>query len=69
MPSSPPRSRSPLTIPPGVDVFEDEINYFAGNLELLNDTAVQPYPTTLKNGRRLNILLELIEQRAPHLMG
>ena len=29
----------------------------------------QPYPTTLKNGRRLNIPRELIEQRAPHLMG
>ena len=29
----------------------------------------QPYPTPLKNGRRLNIPLELIEQRAPHLMG
>ena len=40
MPSSPPRSRSPFIIPPGEDVFEDEINYFAGNLELLNDTAV-----------------------------
>ena len=40
MPSSPPRSRSPLIIPPGEDVFEGEINYFAGNLELLNDTAV-----------------------------
>ena len=41
MPSSPPRSRSPLIILPGEDVFEDEINYFAGNLELLNDIAVR----------------------------
>ena len=42
MPSSPPLSLSlsPLIIPPGEDVFEDEINYFAGNLELLNETAV-----------------------------
>ena len=38
--SSPPRSHSPLIILPGEDVSEDEINYFAGNLELLNDTAV-----------------------------
>ena len=40
MPSSLPRSRSPLIIPPGEDVFKGEINYFAGNLELLSDTAV-----------------------------
>ena len=40
MPSSPPRFRSPLIIPPGEDVFEGEINYFAGNLELPNETAV-----------------------------
>ena len=39
MPSCLPRSRSPLIIPPAEDVFEDEINYLAGNLELLNDTA------------------------------
>ena len=40
MPSSLPRSHSVLIIPPGEDVFDDEINYFAGNLELLTDTAV-----------------------------
>ena len=38
--SSLPRSRSPLIIPPGEDGFKGEINYFAGNIELLNDSAV-----------------------------